>query len=259
MCGCGVGVRLFAGRAMRLLTCFVVLISFLRAGPVSPDPRFEIGETLVSDDFTNGTQRWQAELEKGGRVTAREGVLEIDVPGGCSVWLKEPLSGPVLITYEAKMIEAGGANDRVSDLNCFWMAQDARSPERLFDTVRSGQFSDYDSLRCYYVGQGGNANTTTRFRRYIGEKGNRPLLPEHDLASPEFLLAPNVTLKIEAIAAGPVIGYCCNGRKFFSFEDPKPYTRGWFAFRTVKSHFEIRHFRVYRLVLRAKNGGKNKN
>jgi hypothetical protein len=244
---------------MRLLTCLFVLISCLRAAPVSPDPRYAVGETLVSDDFTNGTQRWQPELEEGGRVAARDGALEIDVPGGCSVWLKEPLSGPVLITYEAKMIQADGPNDRVSDLNCFWMAQDARSPGRLFDTVRSGKFSDYDSLRCYYVGQGGNANTTTRFRRYIGEKGNRPLLPEHDLSSSEFLLRPNATLKIEVIAAGPVIGYYCNGQKFFGFEDSLPYINGWFAFRTVKSHFEVRHFRVYRLVLRAKNGGAGEN
>ena len=259
MCCCGVKVRLFAGGSMRLLICFVVLISFLRAAPVSPDPRYAIGETLVSDDFTSGTQRWQAELEKGGRVAARDGALEIDVPGGCSVWLKEPLSGPVLITYEARMIRAGGPNDRVSDLNCFWMAQDARSPGRLFDTARSGRFSDYDSLRCYYVGQGGNANTTTRFRRYIGEKGNRPLLPEHDLAAREFLLAPNDTQKIEIVAAGPVIGYYCDGRKFFSFEDSQPYTRGWFALRTVKSHFEVRHFRVYRFVPREVNGGKSTN
>jgi hypothetical protein len=79
------------------------------------------------------------------------------------------------------------------------------------------------------------------------------------LASSEFLLRPNTTLKIEVIAAGPVICYYCDGRKFFGFDDPQPYTNGWFAFRTVKSHFEVRHFRVYRLVLRAENGGASEN
>ena len=76
------------------------------------------------------------------------------------------------------MIHAGGTHDRVSDLNCFWMATDSRSPDDLFATRRSGKFSDYDRLRTYYVGLGDNGNSTTRFRRYIGTQDLRPLLPD---------------------------------------------------------------------------------
>lgn len=146
------------------------------------------------------------------------------------------------------MIASGGPNDRVSDLNCFWMAQDARSPEDIFATKRSGVFSDYDQLRCYYVGYGGNSNTTTRFRRYIGEKGNRPLRPEHDLSRKEFLLVPNRPQTIQVIAAGSTIAYYSDGRRIFSYEDPEAYVNGWFALRTVTSHFEVRNFRVHRLL-----------
>lgn len=215
---------------------------------VSPDPRFTVGEVLVQDDFARGLKLWRTELEKGGTVTTRDSTLEIDVPGGCTVWLASPLEGPVLISYEATVVAAGGPNDRASDLNCFWMARDARSPTDMFATARSGKFSDYDRLRCYYVGFGGNSNTTSRFRRYIGESGNRPLLPEHDLSASEFLIVPNLAQTIHLVAAGSSIGYYHNGRRLFAFEDSEPYTSGWFAFRTVTSHLKFKNFRVFRLI-----------
>ena len=238
-----------------LLVLVVSILPVRAEGPVpaevvSPDASFQIGEQLAEDDFQGDLAAWQWELEQGGVVQAREGGVEIDVPGGCTVWLKQPLTGPVLISYEATLIGAGGPNDRVSDLNCFWMAQDARSPGDLFATPRSGKFSDYDQLRCYYVGHGGNSNTTTRFRRYIGEKGNRPLRSEHDLTAPEFLLVPNVSQTIQLVAAGGVVGYYANGRRLFAYDDPEPYTRGWFAIRTVTSHFRVKNFRVHRLLPR---------
>lgn len=218
---------------------------------VSPDPRFAADGLLVRDDFGGGLDRWKWELEKGGSVVAQNGALEIDVPGGCTVWLKAPLSGAILISYDATVISAGGPNDRVSDLNCFWMAQDARSPGDIFATPRAGKFSDYDQLRCYYVGHGGNSNTTTRYRRYIGEAGNRPIRPEHDLKAKEFLLVPNVSQRIQLIAAGGSIGYYRDGQRLLADEDTQPYTSGWFAFRTVTSHLRIKNFRVHRLVPRS--------
>ena len=189
----------------------------------------------------HGLGNWVAELEKPGTVTFSKGVLEIDVPAGATIWWKHELAGPVQIEYEATMIARGGPNDRVSDLNCFWMAKDALA------TRRSGKFSDYDSLKTYYVGQGGNSNTTTRFRRYIGHPGERPLLPEHDLAAPEYLLKPNVAQKIRLVADGHRIQYWRDGRLVFDFTDPDPYTRGYFGLRTTQSHIRIRNLRIGRL------------
>lgn len=217
----------------------------------SPDARFVVGEVLARDDFAGDNSQWRWELDRGGSVTVAGGQLDIDVPGGCTVWFTAPFSGPVLISYDATMIAAGGPNDRVSDLNCFWMARDTRAPDDIFAHRRSGTFSDYDELRCYYVGLGGNSNTTTRFRRYIGQRGNRPLLPGHDLTAPEFLLRPNVTQRIQLVAAGSAIGYYRDGRQIFAYEDPEPYTSGWFALRTLHSHFRVENFRVHRLVARA--------
>lgn len=216
-------------------------------GDAPLDSRFRIGKLLFQEDFARGLNRWSVELEDGGSVAARDNSLVIDVPAGCTVWFKTLLQGPVLIEYEATAISASGKNDRVSDLNCFWMARDARSPDDIFKHRRSGKFADYNQLRTYYVGLGGNANTTTRFRRYIGDAELRPLLPEHDLGEPRDLLVPNVSQKIRLVACGPLIQFYRDGRRLFEMNDPQPYTSGWFGFRTVSSHLVIRRFRVYRL------------
>lgn len=209
---------------------------------------YRVGECIARDDFTGGTSKLVVELENGGRVEAKDGALTIDVPGGCTAWFDELLSGDVMIEYEATPISAGGPNDRVSDLNCFWMARDARGPDALQTYERSGAFADYNMLKGYYVGHGGNANTTTRFRRYIGDAELRPLLPEHDLRSPDVLLKPHVPVKVRLVAFDGLVQYFADGRKLFELRDPAAYRSGWFGWRTVSSHHEIRSFRVYRLV-----------
>lgn len=232
---------------MRDLAACLASFVLCAAGPaVPPGAPFRLGPLLYKDDF-KGLDQWTAELQQPGAIRTRKGVLTIDVPAGCTLWFKPQLEGPVMIQYRAVMIQAGGKNDRVSDLNAFWMATDARSPLDLFATKRSGAFADYNRLLTYYVGQGGNANTTTRFRRYIGEQDNRPLLPEHDLHSADVLLKPNVPCTVQLVAFGERIQYYVDARLLFDFHDPAPYTRGRFAFRTVTSHIEIREFRVYRL------------
>lgn len=201
---------------------------------------------LLADDFRHGLSQWRAELEHGGTVEARDGWLDIDVPAGCTVWFTPLIEGPVVIEYDATVISAGGPNDRVSDLNCFWMARDARSPDDLFATRRNGRFAEYNRLRGYYVGLGGNGNSTTRFRRYIGDPMTRPLLPEHDLRDPADLLVPNDTQHIRLVADGSLIQYWRDGRKIFELRDKEPYTSGWFGLRTVTSHLRIARFGVRR-------------
>lgn len=194
---------------------------------------------LHRDDFKN-TENWLTELEAGGAIRAHHAALAVDVPKGATVWFRHELSGPVVIEYEATVLSKGGSNDRVSDLNCFWMSQEDPSKVK-----RNGAFASYDTLKCYYVGLGGNSNTTTRFRRYLGQAGNRPLLPEHDLSTPDVLLKPNTKQKIRLTARGERIEYARDGKTLFTFDDPAPYTRGWFAFRTVTSHIEYARFRVW--------------
>jgi hypothetical protein len=160
------------------------------------------------------------------------------------VWLREPLRAQVRIRYTATV--TGG--ERVSDLNCFWMATDPRVPADFFAAAsgRDGKFASYDGLRTYYVGCGGNGNTTTRFRRYDGS-GARPLVPEHDRKEPEALLEGGRAYRIEIlVTADGRTTWARDGRVWLSHEDPEPLREGWFGFRTVWSRIEVRDFVVER-------------
>ena len=108
----------------------------------------------------------------------------------------------------------------------------------------SGAFAEYNDLRTYYVSLGGNRNTTSRFRRYIGDPVVRPMLPEHDLDAAPALLVPNRAQTITLIADGSRIEYRRDGETMFRLHDAAPYTQGWFALRTTWSHLRIRALRI---------------
>ena len=203
---------------------------------------------IHKDDFEGDLSSWVVEQMPGGSVNISDGKLEIDDAKGCSVWFREKLDGPVMIEFEVVVIKKDGLNDRGSDLNCFWMAQDPENYDDLFagSQERGGRFTNYNSLRLYYVGYGANNNSTTRFRRYPGT-GEKPLLPEHDLRNDEYMLKYNVTIKIQLIADGSRIAYIRNNEVIYDYYDPAPFTDGWFGFRTVHNHMTIDNFKVYRL------------
>jgi hypothetical protein len=212
------------------------------------------GKLLYADDFRHGLTRWVVEQQPGGSVTVEDGRLLIKDAAGCTVWLRAKLNAPVLITYTAQL----SAASRVSDLNCFWMANDPARPDDLFAAGhgRAGKFTSYDSLQTYYVGYGGNNNTTTRFRRYDGS-GTRPLLPEYDLSAPEFLLQAGHAYRIALLAtADGRVQFSCDDRVVFDWHDPAPLRAGWFGFRTVHSQIEISDFQVHAAVTPAGEGGR---
>ncbi len=198
-------------------------------------------KTLYSDDFSGDLSNWIVEQQPEGKVYVEDGRLVIADKAGCTVWFREHLAAPVVISYTVM----ASSQERVSDINCFWMASDPESPDDIFARSRSGAFADYDSLQTYYVGFGGNHNTTTRFRRYAGT-GERPLLPEHDRQEPEFMIEPDRPYRIKLIAADGRARYYIDDKLIFSFDDPNPLTQGWFGFRTVWSRLIIDDFQVSR-------------
>ena len=188
---------------------------------------------------------WRVEAESpAARVRDARDVIDIDTPGGLTLWYPRAITGPVTITFEAMAVSAGGANDHVSDLNAFWMATDPAAPGGSPVGRRSGKFEDYDTLLTYYVGIGGNRNTSTRMRRYVGRPGDRPLLPQHDRADAPALLVPNRWTRIRLIADGSRIAVERDGATLFTLTDAAPYARGWFGLRTTASHLRIRRVRI---------------
>jgi hypothetical protein len=200
------------------------------------------GALVYQDDFEQPLSGYRLEYaRKAGNVIAnRDGRLLIDVDSGATVWLDKELSGNLLITYTRRVVVDGGKNDRLSDLNHFWMAQDPANPD-LF--TRSGVFEEYDQLQMYYAGIGGNGNTSTRLRRYGA--GQRVLLGEHLDAG--HLLAPNRDYQVEIAVYEGCTRVRVDGKEYFTYRDPQPYTRGYFGFRTTWSRQPIDKLAIYRL------------
>ena len=208
-------------------------------------------QPIYIDDFSEqaSMKNWVSELQASGdsHVSLQDGSLEINTSAGATVWFRQALEGPLVIRYEVTVVDEGGPNDRVSDLNSFWMARDPRvEGGDHFSVNRGGTFNHYHTLRTYYVGQGGHDNTRTRFRRYDGE-GNRPLKDEHDLTDEKYLLEANKRYTIELVANGGRIEYRRDGSVIYEIEDNHPYTDGYFAFRTTRNRIRIHNFSVWSL------------
>ena len=67
---------------------------------------------------------WLIEQQPNGSVAIGNGKMEIVDAKGCTVWLKQKLKGDVRIQYDVTVIQNNVPFARVSDLNCFWMAND---------------------------------------------------------------------------------------------------------------------------------------
>ena len=62
---------------------------------------------------------WRVEAEKDGYVKwLGDSVADIHAPGGLTLWNTQKMAGNVVIEYDARIV----SDERVSDLNCFWMA-----------------------------------------------------------------------------------------------------------------------------------------
>ncbi|MBR3455120.1 MAG: hypothetical protein IKH26_07350 [Bacteroidaceae bacterium] len=230
---------------MRLL----LTICMLQAWVFCADAQTRLTSCLNQRDFR---QHWQVESESKDYTLRFHGdTLEMIAPKGLTLWRKERMNGTVDIEYDA-MIVVNDSTDRLSDLNCFWMATDPLYPDDIMRRAkeRGGVIKNCYSLRQYYLGYGGNYNSTTRFRRYRGDEvqngkvvsqDNSPaILREYTDA--EHLLQPNHWYHIRIHNQGNKVQYEIDGRRIVDFRDPEPLAEGWFGFRTTLSHVKITNF-----------------
>ena len=164
------------------------------------------------------------------------------------------LSGKYKISYSISLRMDGRESDRLADMNCFWAASDPLHPDSLFfrSEERHGIFKNYNSLNLYYVGYGGNDNTTTRFRKYHGkfygtEDDNRvkPLLQEY--TDEKHLLKPNNWYNVVITVQDGVSQFSVNGEELFRLEDKEPYEKGYFGIRLLENRAQITAFSVEKL------------
>jgi hypothetical protein len=228
------------------IIAFTVTGAFAQSGSLKGKGQADKKEKLIyAADFRKeiDTSEWIAEIEPqpGSSIYAGDGKLMIDTKGGVTVWLKKRLKGNIQIEYERTVLMGGNKNDRLSDLNQFWMAEDPRNP-KLF--ARNGAFAQYDSLRLYYVGMGGNENTTTRFRKYQGN-GDKVLLQEYN--DEGHLLKAGRKYSIKIIVSNGTTSFWVDDECYFTYIDPDPLREGYFGFRSVHSRQAIEGFKIYQL------------
>lgn len=203
----------------------------------------EGAKLLYADNFKTDKKNWIAEFEQpaNSAMTIGKGKLEVSAAVGATIWYKNKLSGNIMITYHATVVDAGGKNDRVSDMNSFWMASNPLS-DSIFK--QDGKFSSYDNLHLYYAGIGGHDNTTTRFRKYAGDQGKKVL---KEYTDKPHLLIGNHKYMVKIVVNNGIIQYYIDDVLFWEFQDVAPYKEGYFGFRTTTSHQLYDNFKVYQL------------
>jgi hypothetical protein len=198
---------------------------------------------IFSDDFSKSHHHWVAEFEEP--MTSKVGIskerLDVNTSAGATIWFKEKLSGNIMITYNVFVSDSSGQYDRVSDVNAFWMATNPAGEVLL---KQDGKFSSYDRLNLYYAGVGGHDNTRTRFRKYKGNKA-KPVLKEYK--DKGHLLVGNQDYCVKIIVNNGVVQYFLNDVLYWELKDAHPYTEGYFAFRTTRSHQLFDNFKVFRI------------
>lgn len=224
--------------------------------------RFFIGYSLITFLLLNSAmllaqhkgsfvKQWKIEdASHALQVTERTDTLELIVPDGLTMWYRQRLTDAYEISYRIFMVVQGGKYDRLSDLNCFWAANDPKNPNDLFarSQWRDGIFKNYNTLNLFYVGYGGNDNSTTRFRRYRGEYDGvaddkvKPLLKEYTDAP--HLLVPNQWYEIRIRVEKGVTTYSVNGEELFRYVLADGEGDGHFGLRLLQNHILFTDFKA---------------
>lgn len=223
------------------------MIKFLLISLFHIFPQIITAQTKLSE--------WAVETEsKESKVSlTSDGTIDIIAPKGLTLWYKRPMQGNVIIEYDAQIVVEEHNNNtwnRLSDLNCFWQASDPKQKDGSVlrgISKRKGIFANQYALSLYYMGYGGNYNSTIRFRRYNGdEKGIKDpsfrsaILREY--TDPGNILKPNHWYHIRLEQHFGHVRYIIDGECIVDYLDIRPFYRGYFGFRTTLAHAQIRNF-----------------
>lgn len=196
-------------------------------------------------------KNWTIEDHSGEvKIIVSGDTLEITAPKGLTLWYNQRLTGDYEISYRVKMLMQGGKYDRLSDLNCFWGANDPKHAGNLFarSEWRNGIFQHYKTLSLFYVGYGGNHNSTTRFRQYFAKAADtsdaiaRPVIKEYTDKS--HLLFPNKWYDIQIRVEKGITTYRINGEELFRLTIKNNEGDGHFGLRLLENHTLFTNFQV---------------
>jgi Domain of unknown function (DUF6250) len=227
---------------MKMPYIIIGLFLLFQAFPMDAQKANKPKHLLFEDTFSTvlDTTKWFIELmpKPNNAVYIKNDKLVLDVANGATVWLKMALKDKWVIEFDRTIPIDTGKNDRLSDFNVFWQATDPHSGALM---GRNPAFENYDSLSLYYIGFGGNTNTTTRFRKYQGT-GEKTIVQEY--TDKNHLLEANKTYYCRIVFRKTHMWFYINDALFFYFKDKKSLKNGYFGFRTTQSRHIIDNFKV---------------
>lgn len=237
---------------MRTKFCSVIKAAVLTFIVLCAIPSYgEDGVMVLGSDLDKRSfkKNWIIESESPDyKVSFLGDTVEIKAPKGLTLWRNQKLKAPLTIEYDA-MVVVENADDRLSDLNCFWMASDPSSPDNFWKNSKGrGKFLNCYGMRLYYLGYGGNGNSTTRFRRYDGDARGiedaayRPKIIK-EYTEKSHLLEANKWYHVKITSDGFRTQYFINGERLVDYRDPEGLTEGYFGFRTTLSRIRFANFR----------------
>ena len=211
--------------------------------------RFFIGYSLITFFLLNSVvllaqhkasfvQQWKIEdASHALQIIERADTLELIVPDGLTMWYRQRLTGDYEICYRICMVMQGGKYDRLSDLNCFWAANDPKYPDDLLarSQWRDGIFKNYNTLNLFYVGYKGE---------YYGVADDKvkPLLKEYTDAS--HLLVPNQWYEIRIRVEKGITTYSVNDEELFRYTLAGGEGDGHFGLRLLQNHVLFTDFKA---------------
>ena len=207
--------------------------------------------TLLPNPIKAGIlDHWSVEAEspETSVTTLPDSTIDIVAPKGLTLWYNERMEGNTIIEYDARIVVEDNNSEpwnRLSDLNCFWMASDTHKErhnplEGIHE--RQGIFVRQYALSLYYMGFGGNHNTTTRFRRYTGDERGVNNAEYRPAILVEYTDSAHHWYHIRLEQIDGFVRYTIDGDTLVEYQDTTPLTRGYFGFRTTLSHAQIRRF-----------------
>ena len=210
------------------------------------------GKSVSGLDKRQFGKFWRVESESPDyRLSFMGDTCEVLSPKGLTLWRKEKMTAETTVEYDVCVMDEGMEGDRLSDMNCFWLASDPSHKDIWARAKwRSGVFTRCYTLQMYYLGYGGNSNTTTRFRRYDGnedavdDESQRPAIMR-EYTDAAHLLKANHWYHWKIVSSQGHTRFYVDGELVVDYHDPMPMKDGWFGFRTTWSRVRIAHFRSY--------------
>ena len=215
-------------------------------------PLEAVGATVSGLGQKQFHRYWQIESESPDyRLSFMGDTCEVVSPKGLTLWRKEKMTMETTVEYDVCVMNEGKEGDRLSDMNCFWLASDPDARDIWARMKwRNGVFTRCYTLQMYYLGYGGNTNTTTRFRRYEGneqgvtDESSRPVILQ-EFRDAAHLLKANHWYHWKIVSSMGHTRFFVDDELLVDYHDPMPLADGWFGFRTTWSRIRIANFQSY--------------